>query len=311
MATHPSLILTRELIAAGHSYPDVRRQVRGLRQLRRGVYARHWPDDPRERHLLLARAVLATHTTDVVLSHVSAALVWGFPVMLPDPGAVAITAIGPAEPPQGDVDFRRHGCALGSRDTCVIDNLPVTNAVRTTVDCARSLALRPAVAIADSAAHAGLLPPDLVRRILSEMRGWKGIGRARRALELVDPNAESPGETWTRLALREAGIRVRSQFPITVADGTTYRVDFLIEGTSVVVEFDGRTKYGLSGDSPEADLWREKRRHDGITMAGYEIVRLTWADLSDPAQLRRLITSALRRSGSRRGATTPLPQTDG
>ena len=170
--------------------------------------------------------------------------------MLPDPGAVAITAIGPAEPPQGDVDFRRHGCALGSRDTCVIDNLPVTNAVRTTVDCARSL------------------------------------------------------------ALREAGIRVRSQFPITVADGTTYRVDFLIEGTSVVVEFDGRTKYGLSGDSPEADLWREKRRHDGITMAGYEIVRLTWADLSDPARLRRLIASALRRSGSRRGATTPLPQTD-
>ena len=247
----------------------------------------------------MARAVLATHSRGVVLSHTTAALAWGFPVMLTDFGPVNVTGIGPAEPPQGDDDFRLHGSSLGGRDTCTVGGLPVTSGLRTSVDCGRVLSLRPAVAVADAAAHAGLLPPPEVRRVLSEMRGWKGIGRARRALELVDPDTESPGETWTRLTLRDIGCRVRSQFPVTVADGTTYRADFLIEGTWVIVEFDGRTKYGMSGNSVETDLWLEKRRHDAITMAGYEIVRLTWEDLSDPAMVRSLIAAAKHRSHTR------------
>ena len=69
-------------------------------------------------------------------------------------------------------------------------------------------------------------------------------------------------------------------------------VDFAIVGTRVLVEFDGRSKYGAVGD-----LWAEKQREDRIRALGYEVVRLTWADLRDPDRVARLVAAAISRSG--------------
>ena len=43
-------------------------------------------------------------------------------------------------------------------------------------------------------------------------------------------------------------------------------------------------------------LFREKRRDDALRSLGYQVVRLTWRDLHDPALVERLITEALSRS---------------
>ena len=70
-------------------------------------------------------------------------------------------------------------------------------------------------------------------------------------------------------------------------------MDFLLRGTNVIVEFDGRMKYD-SGDP--AALWAEKNREDGLRRLGYVVVRITWADLERPgaasAKVRAAVTAA-------------------
>lgn len=67
-----------------------------------------------------------------------------------------------------------------------------------------------------------------------------------------------------------------------------YRVDFLVPGTRVIVEFDGAVKY----DDRQA-IVAEKRREDDLRRRGYVVVRLMWSDLHDPARVRRLVVAAL------------------
>ena len=68
------------------------------------------------------------------------------------------------------------------------------------------------------------------------------------------------------------------------------RVDFLVTGTNVVVEFDGRMKYD-SGDP--GILWAEKKREDALRRLGYVVVRLTWADLERPGAALAKVRSAI------------------
>ena len=77
------------------------------------------------------------------------------------------------------------------------------------------------------------------------------------------------------------------------------RVDFLVSGSSLVIEFDGESKYGIGGDPARAH-WLEKQRHDRIVEAGYEILRVTWAELWDELALRRRVFAAERRVELRR-----------
>ena len=121
-----------------------------------------------------------------------------------------------------------------------------------------------------------------------------------RAIELTDATCESVGETRTRFLLRDLGFSVVSQHPITNAQGFVGRVDFLVEDL-VVVEFDGLVKYG--GQDGRAALAAEKARESRIVDCGYEVVRLVWSDLGQPADVARRIREARRRALNRRIAT--------
>lgn len=68
------------------------------------------------------------------------------------------------------------------------------------------------------------------------------------------------------------------------------RVDFLVAGTRVVVEFDGKSKYA---DGDPAVLWAEKRREDRLRRLGYVVVRITWADLETPGAVAARVRTAL------------------
>lgn len=65
------------------------------------------------------------------------------------------------------------------------------------------------------------------------------------------------------------------------------RVDFLFREKRLIVEFDGAMKYG--GAEGRAALVAEKRREDALRRLGYRVVRLTWADLRDPARVLSLL----------------------
>jgi very-short-patch-repair endonuclease len=89
---------------------------------------------------------------------------------------------------------------------------------------------------------------------------------------------------------------VRSQHSIVDRAGREIaRADFLV-GERVVVEFDGRAKYGMDGRRPEHDLWAEKRREDRIRELGYIVVRVVWADLDRPDEVVARVLAALRQA---------------
>lgn len=146
----------------------------------------------------------------------------------------------------------------------------------------------------DAALHSRLVTADGVRAAANRLElGTTANGRVLRTLLLADPQAESPGETLTRLLLLGLGLPVRSQVRIGDDAGLVGRVDFLV-GQRVVVEFDGLAKYeGPQGRQALAD---EKRREDRLRAAGYEVVRLTWADLGRPEHLARLVREATKRA---------------
>jgi very-short-patch-repair endonuclease len=94
------------------------------------------------------------------------------------------------------------------------------------------------------------------------------------------------------VALAMARIAVTPQVTITDRRGEfVARVDFLVDGANVVVEFDGKVKYA-AGDP--AVLWDEKRREDRLRRLGYVVVRITWADLERPGAVAAAVRAALR-----------------
>jgi very-short-patch-repair endonuclease len=123
---------------------------------------------------------------------------------------------------------------------------------------------------------------------------------------LVDPTSESPGESLTRLLLGGLGLGFRSQVDIRDDTGFVGRVDFLVEGR-IILEFDGLVKY--DGAQGREALAAEKRREDRLRAAGYEVVRLTWADLDRPEKLARRLREARARARARQSRPSNLRPT--
>ena len=92
--------------------------------------------------------------------------------------------------------------------------------------------------------------------------------------------------------LADLGFRGREPADAGPAGRFVGRVDFLVEGL-VVVEFDGLVKY--AGQEGRAALAAEKARESAIVDLGYEVVRLVWADLANPAEVARRIRAARTR----------------
>ena len=106
------------------------------------------------------------------------------------------------------------------------------------------------------------------------------------------------------------GYSVVSQFPVQ-AEGHKHRIDLLLQGTHVGLEFDGLIKYGSDLEDPDPEqiarvVRDEKRRHARIEGRGYRLLRIIWEQLSDPTTLDRRIRHALGQGAARR-SVPPTP----
>ncbi len=147
----------------------------------------------------------------------------------------------------------------------------------------------------DSAVHKGVCTIDeLKAAVMQVARRWRRL--VRRVIDAIEPLTESVGETRTRIILVDADLRFVPQ--VEMKDEKTFlgRVDFLVDGC-VVVEFDGMVKYaGFQGQAALAD---EKQRESRIAWLGYEVVRVVWSELKNPAALVRRILEAKQRVARR------------
>lgn len=144
---------------------------------------------------------------------------------------------------------------------------------------------------ADNALHRGLLTKDELVAAFSVVKGHPQSGRCQMMLTMTDAKRESVGESRLGVLAIAAGIRLVPQVTICDEGGDfVARVDFIVEGTKIVVEFDGKMKYTEGG--PDA-LFAEKRREDRLRRLGYTVIRVTWADLEHPGRVAAWIRSAV------------------
>lgn len=299
----------RNALARGVSDTVLRadRDRGSLDRVRPGVYAAAstWEGLTSEERARWAAA--ATHEAGrgapIVFSHLSAAALWGLPLFRVRATRTHVTIDGPA---RSTPQVFRHRLSLPPADVVWLESgrLGVTTLARTVADVIAMVPLETAVSLADAALRAaatdgsGAMDPEgaesLREKIADHLRrrtGRRGIRAARFVAEFADARAQLPGESVSRLLLRQLGFAVPElQVAVRGPRGVVYLVDFDLG--SVWGEFDGAVKYTdprfLNGRTPARVLADEKEREDWIRgVTGKRIVRWQMAHLATASAFRR------------------------
>jgi hypothetical protein len=299
------IVLTRTLLGQGFDDRDLGRMRRdgSLVPVRRGAYVRERPADrthsEEHRELIFATAPLLYD--GAVMSHGSAAVLHGLPTWPKAIDRVHVTR-NRSGGGNGRSIVHVHTAPLPDDQVLTIDGVPATSLARTVLDLCRTLPIEQAVAAGDAALAYGLVR-EIVEDQLAQMARWPGTRQARRAVALMDPRSESPGESVSRVRMHQDGVPAPDlQQDIFDEHGTfVARVDFLWKEQRTIGEFDGRIKYGRllkPGQSMEEVLFEEKRREDALRDLGWQIVRWLWADLYRPGVIRDRVLRAFARSAA-------------
>lgn len=303
--------LTRDLIARGFGYEELARLARQgeLDHVRRGSYARPAANlDDRQRYLRLIRATIGHCSSEAVLSNQSAAAVHGLPLWFDELDRVHV--IG-SERSSGKIRRYVHlrRAALDPAEVQLVDELEVTVPARTVVDLARAQPLFRSVPVGD-AALAGRVTEAELADALDRAAGWPGIARARRAVAMLDPLSQSPGESSSRVVLDDHGVAqpLLQCDILNEHDETVGCVDFCWPALGTLGEFDGKIKYGRllrPGQSASDVVFAEKQREDALRDLGWQVVRWTWSDLIRPRELLDRLSRAFARPTRIRGSILP------
>jgi hypothetical protein len=163
----------------------------------------------------------------------------------------------------------------------VVNGLPITTPDRTTVDLMRSLRRPYALSVADAMVRAKLVTVAELSTRIRRLKRYPGIVQARDLLRLIDPRAESPGESWLRLI--DAGFpHPRPQLEVIDHRGRVIaRVDLAYAEIRLAMEYDGAPYH-----SHEDDQAQDGERRDLLTDAyGWRVEPATKDDIlgTDPA----------------------------
>lgn len=174
-----------------------------------------------------------------------------------------------------------------------VDGLPVTVAVRSaTFEARYAGSVRRAVEMLDMAAYSDLVSADEVAAYAVHLSGWTGAPLLREAAALMEENAWSPAEVWTRLAWElDAGLpRPLCNAPIFDRQGRHIATpDLLDVEAGVAIEYDGSVH--LEGGQRRRDRERGElyRAHE------IEVVTVLSGDFASPS----LLASRFRRARAR------------
>lgn len=161
---------------------------------------------------------------------------------------------------------------LDMDDTRLLRGVPVTSRVRTAVDLARWLHRPHALAAVDAMAHADLVTKAEMLDLAARYPRYRWIRQARELIGFVEPRTESPGESWLRLRILDAGFpRPEAQIVIAHDGREIYRLDLGYRDLCAGLEYDGMDFHG----SPAAHAHDSARRDDlrrrfGWTVLGFD-----------------------------------------
>jgi hypothetical protein len=193
-------------------------------------------------------------------------------------GAKWVDARAPAEllidyrrPPKGVQTWSDH---VDDDEIEIVAGMRVTTPARTAVDLACRYPVGEAVAMIDALARATHLKMADVKCLAEQYKGRRGIRRARIALPLVDPGAESPRETWLRLLLIRAGFPPpQTQIPLYDEYGQLVAVFAMgWENIKLAVDYEGDHH------------WINRRRFNHDIRRAEAVTELGWIDVRIAAE---------------------------
>lgn len=160
-------------------------------------------------------------------------------------------------------------------DRVDMEDIKVTTAVRTTTDLLRHQRRPYALASADAMVRSGIVGVDDIFETLPFLKGYPGIRQARSLAMLIDPDAASPGESWTRLRMVDAGFAIpQSQLEVIDPSGVTRFIDLAYSSQKIAVEYDGREFH--SGDTARGS---DDHRRAMLRATGFKFVIATYENI--------------------------------
>jgi very-short-patch-repair endonuclease len=240
----------------------------------------------------LCMAAVLFRGRDALVSHQSAAWLWGLEKKLEIPVHISVRWRGHAQ----DAIGLHHCPALRDEDIAETERLPVTAIPRTLLDYASTAKTYRLERAIDQADRLELLDPAAVDQIVDEVRGHRGRGPLRRAMTIYREKGftRSGGEKRMLAALADSGVRR----PAVNNFIEGYELDFYWEAERFAVELDS-WEHHRGRKSFEED----RKRQDDLAMAGIETIRISGTRLKrEPRGVAMRVAEHLERRRRDRAA---------
>lgn len=167
-----------------------------------------------------------------------------------------------------------HDCRLDADETRTVDGMRVATPARAAFDLGRRLPRRDAIAALDDLCRNTCTTVEDIALVADRHPRTPGSRRLRGHLSFVDPGAESPPESHTRLTLVDAGLpRPETQIAHVEAGWEFARSDLGWRKWRTAVEYDG------------AHHWTDRRQRAWDLERAARIERLGWAVVRVGAEL--------------------------
>jgi hypothetical protein len=168
---------------------------------------------------------------------------------------------------------------IDHEDLVEVEGVVATSPVRTTSDLLRGLYRPYALAAADAFARSGLVDREELIDYVGRLKGYRWIVQARGLAVLVDGRAESPGESWQRLRIHDAGLPPPvPQLEVVMPDGSVRRLDLAYPELLIGSEYDGTEFHTHAIDQ----LHDGDRRNELTEIYGWRWVNGTRARIFGP-----------------------------
>ncbi|GAA3751761.1 DUF559 domain-containing protein [Microbacterium kribbense] len=186
-----------------------------------------------------------------------------------------------------------HQSTIGEKDVDRRKRVPATTPERTFCDLASMLTLGELVAIGDVILRRGGRAARMkLAKAVAAHPARKYRLHLKRALELLNPKAESPKESELRVLLIAAGFPAPAVNHVVYdVDGTfVARIDLTYPGCKVAIEYDG-DQHRTDKKQWRTDLKRRRR----LEALGWKYLTVTQADLDDHGDFFADLRTALIR----------------
>ncbi|MEO6532537.1 MAG: hypothetical protein ABIO06_03070 [Pseudolysinimonas sp.] len=257
-----------------------------------------------ERYTYQVLGSVGTNRVNPTISHVSAAVLHGAPIIGPMPNLVHMLATSAAGT-RTEHGYRKHATEFPDEEIESRGELRITSLLRTLADVATDSPFLTSVGVLDWALGSHAVTATDVLGMIERLEIRRGRRRAERAIAFADARSGSPGETLSRVRMFEAGLPA-PELQVSFADqaGRIGVVDFWWPDYQLIGEFDGVSKYVrdefTGGRDPAQVVVAEKVREDRLRALGPAVARwgwsVAWAPFMLQAQLRgRGLPSSRRR----------------